>query len=314
MRPIRELSGLAGITPTGVCTTAIGTAAKVVTIGDGTYIPQPNDLIMVKFTNGNSIAAMTLNVNSSGAKNILLNGANTNTTTASLVAGAVLLLYCDGTYYHMMGSQRTSDSNTDTYDRMYWGITFTAGLAIYDYKILMMGVDGKLYPLTLETGTGTTKTVLTTELLLNGLILYYPTTTDIAANGALTNLYSEMNMTTLVYTANQASWTSQKPIYLKGTITAAGNFKLDNTTPTSFMTQTLPTTEDGFVYILLGYMYGTTSMRLTAVHPIYQYAQGSLRQYLPTHTHPSGPSGAVITVSASAPGSPAAGDFWYQVV
>lgn len=311
MRPIRELSGLAGVTPSGVCATAVGTAAKVVTIGDGTYIPQANDLIVIHFTNGNSATSMTLNVNSSGARTILLNGASTNTITATLTAGAKLLLYFDGTYYHMMGSQRTSDSDTDIYDRMYWGTTFTAGLAIYAYKILMMGVDGKLYPLTLETGTGTTKTVLTTELLLNGLILYYPSTTTVAANEALTNLYSEMNMTALAYTANQASWTSQKPIYIKGTITATGNFKLDNTSATSFLTQTLPTTEDGCVYILLGYMYGTSSMRLTAVHPIYQYVGGVLRQYIPEHTHAGGTK---ITVSGSAPGSPAAGDFWYQVV
>ena len=174
----------------------------------------------------------------------------------------------------------------NNYDRTYWGNAITAGAAIYSYKLLMQGTDGKFYPLTLETGTGTTKTVSTQEFEIHSQILYYATTTTVAANGTLTNVYSEYPVTVLQYTANQASWTSQKLIYLKGKINSAnGNFKLDNTTATSFMTQTLPTTEDGFVYILLGYMYGTTGLRLFQYHPIYEFRNGAIRLFVPVHSH-----------------------------
>lgn len=182
-----------------------------------------------------------------------------------------------------------ADANYDSnnYDRTYWGNTITAGAAIYDYKLLMQGVDGKFYPLTLENGTGTTKTISTQEFVINSPILYYATTTDVSANATFSNVYSEYPITTLQYTANQAVWTSQLPIYLKGTILTNGNFKLDGTTATSFMTQTLPTTDDGFVYIWLGQMYSTTGLRLTQSHPMYEYKDGIVRPYIPTHTHVS---------------------------
>lgn len=261
--------------------TAIGTAAKVATLSN--YTPAVGDLIALTFTNGNSVASPTLNINSLGAVGIRINNIAANTTICTLAAGAVLLLYFNGTYWIMMGSQRTSDS--DTTNMVYWGATTTAGAAIYDYKILMQGLDGKFYPLTLQTGTGTTKTVSTQEFQIDSPILYYNSATDVSAGATLTNLYTEYQIGSLSYTSNQASWTSQKLIYLKGTISATGNFVLDNTTYTSFMTQTLPSTDDGFVYVLLGYMYSATAMRIFSCHPIYQYKDSNLRLYVPTHTH-----------------------------
>lgn len=263
--------------------TAIGTAAKTATISG--YTLKTGDFIALTLTSGNSAAAMTLAINGGAAKNIRMNAVNTTTVFSTMAAGSVVLLYYDGTYFQMMGSQRTTDTDTDNFDRMYWNNAITAGVAIYDYKIIMQGTDGKFYPLTLETGTGTTKTVLTTELRIGSPILYYNTTTDVALNGSLSNVYSEFPLANMTYTFNVATWTSQQPVYLKGTVLGNGNFKLDNTTVTSFATQTLPTTDDGFVYILLGQMYSTTAMRLFQYHPIYQYKDGAIRQYIPTHTH-----------------------------
>ena len=50
------------------------------------------------------------------------------------------------------------------------------------------------------------------------------------------------------------------------------------------MTQDLPTTEDGKVYILLGYMYSTTGFRLIQYHPVYEFKNGSIRPYTPPAT------------------------------
>jgi hypothetical protein len=263
--------------------TAIATAAKTATISG--YTLKTGDFIALTLTSGNSAAAMTLAINGGAAKNIRMNAVNTTTVFSTMAAGSVILLYYDGTYFQMMGSQRTTDSDADTYDRIYWNNAITAGAAIYDYKIIMQGTDGKFYPLTLETGTGTTKTVLTTELRIGSPILYYNTTTDVALNGSLSNVYSEFPLANMTYTFNVATWTNQLPVYLKGTVLSNGNFKLDNTSVTSFATQTLPTTDDGFVYILLGQTYSTTAMRLFQYHPIYQYKDGAIRQYIPTHTH-----------------------------
>lgn len=202
--------------------------------------------------------------------------------TTHYSAGTIILLTyvinqsINGTLYTGWWAQ--ADYYSNNYDRMLWNSAVTAGATIYDYKILMQGIDGKFYPLTLETGTGTTKTISTQEFLLGCPILGYSLTSDVAVGSTTTNVYSEIQIT-LSYTANQASWTSQQPIYLKGTVNVNGNFVLDNTSYTSFITQTLPTTEDGFVYIMLGYMYSTTAVRLTSSHPMYEFKYGKLRPY-----------------------------------
>jgi len=278
---IKASGVIRNVTVSGTTSTAAATAAKVVSIPN--YTLTTGDLLSITFTNGNSVSNPTLNVNSTGAKNIRIGNTNASTTTMTISAGATLLLYYDGTYFQMMGSQRTSDSNL--YDRTYWGNAITAGATIYSYKLVMQSTDGKWYPLTLESGTGTTKTVSTQPFVINSPILYYATTTTVSPNTTFSNVYSEVPTTYLNYTANQGTWTSQLPIYLKGVINSSGNFVLDNTSYTSFLTQSLPTSEDGFVYILLGQMYSTTGIRLFQYHPIYEYKNGRVQPYNPSHTH-----------------------------
>lgn len=270
----KNLAGLHQII-TGTCSTAIGTAAKDVTIAG--YTLAAGHMLLITLTNGNNVASMTLNVNSTGAKNIYIGGVAVTATAGTFAAGGLMALIYDGTNFHLVGSQRTTDS--DTYDRTYWNNSITVGVALNDYKLLMQAADGKFYPFTIENGTGTTKTVSTQEFLFNSPILWYNSITDVAANGTTVNVYSEFYGTTLNYTANASSFTSQLPIYLKGTIQTNGTFKLDNTSYTSWLTQTLPTSDDGFVYIQLGYMYTTANMRLTATHPAYWYKDGMLRPY-----------------------------------
>ncbi len=272
---IKASGTIRNVTVHGTVGTAAATAAKVVNIPN--YTLTTGDLLSITFTLGNSVSAATLNVNSTGPNNIRLGNTNVTTTNMTLAAGSTVLMYFDGTYFQIMGSQRVSDSNT--YDRTYWNNAITAGTAIYDYKLIMQAPDGKWYPLTLEEGTSTTKTVSTQPFTINSPILYYATTTNVAANGTFSNVYSEIPMANLRYTANSSSWTNQKPIYLKGTINSSGNFVLDNTTYDSFITQTLPTSADGFVYILLGQMYSTTAMRLFQYHPIYEYKAGRVQPY-----------------------------------
>lgn len=263
----------------GTVATAAADAAKACTIS-GYTSATVGALFAITFTLGNTVAAMTLNINGLGAVGLRVNGVATSTVTATLAANATLLLYFDGTYLQLMGSQRVSDA--DTTDRMLWSNAVTAGITLYSYKLMMQGSDGKFYPLTLETGTGTTKTVSTVEFNIESPVLYYSSTTTVATNAATSAMvvHSECPITSLTYTFNQATWTAQLPIYLKGTITAAGRFKLDNTSYTSWATQTLPTTEDGFVYMLLGHAYSTTAMRLFESHPLIEYKGSKLRTYI----------------------------------
>ncbi|OHE41465.1 MAG: hypothetical protein A2Y16_05345 [Tenericutes bacterium GWF2_57_13] len=256
---------------------------------DGTWLGSKADItslysgltIMYRIPRAGA-ATVTLNLNGLGAK-IIYRFGTSKLTTHFTTNGLVFLTYttindggcwmCDSDY----------DSTSDY--ELRWQNNVTAGAAIYDYKIIMEGANGKFYPLTLETGTGTTKTVSTAEFRMGGVILWYASTTDIAAdaNFGAYALYESVYMSTLHYTANAASgFTAYRPIYLKGTINASGNFMLDNTTATSWLTQTLPTSDDGFVYILLGLMNSTTvDFRLVVSHPAFEYKDGAVRPYTP---------------------------------
>jgi hypothetical protein len=263
--------------------TAAATADKAVTLVG--YTPAIGDLVALTLTLGNTVAAMNLNINGAGNRSVRMNAINTNTTFATLAAGTVILLYWDGTYWQMMGSQRTSDSNT--IDQMQYSGAIQVGEATTRYKLLMLGSDGRYYPMTIgDSASSTTKTVSTATMRLGGPILYYGSTASLAINATSSGVYASISLSTQInYTANQiGGWTAYRPIYLKGTIDANGFFVLDNTTFTSFMTQTLPTSDDGFVYIMLGYAYSTANVRLILEHPIYIYKDGAVRLYPYTST------------------------------
>jgi hypothetical protein len=263
------------------CTTAGSTPAKEVV--DASRVPVAGDIVIVTFTNGNSVSNPTLNINSSGPKYIRLGATNASTTTMTVGAGGVVPLYFDGTYYNMFGSYRTSDSNT--YDRMLHGVAKQMGETLYRYKLILEGIDGKFYPIVTTNQTSATvvqKTPTNATLKIGGSILYYNTTTTVAANGTVNNTYSEINTANMVYSFNQnGGYQLQRPIYLVGIPQANGGYKLDS----NYYTQDLPTTEDGKIYIRLGLVYAQNSLRLEIEHPIYEFKDGKVRPYIPEHTH-----------------------------
>lgn len=88
----------------GTCSTAAGTAAKVVTCSNFDTLTT-GVTIHVKFTYSNSVASPTLNVNSTGAKTIYRYGTTAPSTSAktSWNAGSVVSFTYDGTYWQMNG-------------------------------------------------------------------------------------------------------------------------------------------------------------------------------------------------------------------
>lgn len=94
-----SFNGTAAVNNYGVCSTAAATAAKTVTVGS-TFSLVTGAQVTVKFTNENSVASPTLNVNSTGAKPIYRYGttaASTSASTSGWRAGAVIHLTYDGT-------------------------------------------------------------------------------------------------------------------------------------------------------------------------------------------------------------------------
>lgn len=97
----------------GECSTGASTAAKVVTLSPALTELKTGEVIFVKFTNTNSVANPTLNVNGLGAKNIRRYGSTSPSTSAasSWNAGSVVALVYDGTYWQMVGWINTTYSS-----------------------------------------------------------------------------------------------------------------------------------------------------------------------------------------------------------
>ena len=99
----------------GTCSTAAGTAAKVVTLDDTSWTLRKGACIAVKFTNTNTAAAITLNVNNTGAKSVYY-GEAVLTGTAAVSGGTadryIYYMY-DGTYWVFAGASRDLDTASD---------------------------------------------------------------------------------------------------------------------------------------------------------------------------------------------------------
>lgn len=97
----------------GVCSTAANTAAKTVTVAPALESLDTGALVFVKFSNSNTVANPTLNVNGLGAKGIRRYGTTTPSTSAasSWNAGSVVALVYDGSYWQMVGWLNTTYSS-----------------------------------------------------------------------------------------------------------------------------------------------------------------------------------------------------------
>ena len=84
--------------PQAYCSTAAGTAAKAASMSG--YVATAKRHVMITITNANTSAtAITMNINSTGAKPIYINGSASSTSNYTLPAGSYLVYY-DGTNYY----------------------------------------------------------------------------------------------------------------------------------------------------------------------------------------------------------------------
>jgi hypothetical protein len=230
-------------------------------------------------------ATTTLNINDLGAKTIYY--ANDSKLTTHYGARTLIMLQYDSQQDRFYAHDFFySDSNFN----LRWDLDFTVnnsagtGVAVHGYQMLIEGTDGKFYPCTEGGSSANTNSVSTVDLKIGGTMLMYNTSTDYNANATLTSsaVWAALETSTMEYWNNRDSgWaTADRPIYFVGTVQSNGSFQLDNTSYTSFLTQDLPTTDDGKIYIKIGWMANTyDSFRLENNHPIYVYKDGSLKEY-----------------------------------
>lgn len=279
----------------GTCTTAASTAVKVVTVDtfplDENDMPLIGTIIGVKFTaTDTSTTAPKLNVNDTGAYGIMYGAGTVATKASSSYTGYAnnyfyyVFVKVDDNYYWLWLNRSTYQSNTDVEPGRIYGTAYKTGNSpLLPYTICGMNADGNIESIVTSSGTGTGK-ARNTNGFRPGRFFYNANAgtngVSVAANTVITsNILWYWYTTAYIdfrYSSNCAkTLTAHKPIYIVGTIGNDGLFYLDE----NWWTQTLPTTEDGKVYVDIGMSYDTYRMVFNGATVAYQYVNGAIRMY-----------------------------------
>ena len=149
------------------------------------------------------------------------------------------------------------------------------------YQIFITGRDNKLVPMVTgasgTASTGTSKTMNTQAFDPFGLIGYTSSSSYKAADVLCSSsTWLATASLDLRYSFNCGSTlTANAPVYIVAQVQSDGTATLSS----PYYSQTLPSSADGKIYIYLGQAISTTNLNLQNDHPIYQYVDGSLKQY-----------------------------------
>lgn len=156
----------------GTCTTAASTAAKKVTLSNSDkWVLREGAMIAVKFTYSNTAANMTIEVGSTGAKRVWMNGAVTSSGFSGTSAGHYSYFVFDGTYWVWLNYDYDTDNDT-TYE----------GMSVAE----------------MTTGTATTLRTLTAANLSSGLATLVPAKLGISSSGSAAKFLNEKGQWTTI--------------------------------------------------------------------------------------------------------------------
>lgn len=266
---------------TSTSTVFTATVDGLTSLTDGTTVMLKNGVVT-------SEAGFTINVNGLGAKPVYSNLASATQDTTIFNINYTMLFVYDSTRVDggCWVCYRGYDSNTNTigYQIRTNSTPYTATDKGYRYRLWLETDDGKYMPVNTSTSTNATanrsSAMNTREFWIGGNILYNGTngTTNANATMGATSLWKQYTLS-LGYSFNNTGATLEMtypaPVYMVAKPTSNGKARLN----TPYYTQTLPSTENGLIYIYLGHMYSATSLELALDHPVYEYKNGGIRLY-----------------------------------
>ncbi len=255
------------------------------------------DGVAVMLKNGvvTSVSGFTININGLGEKPVYSNmgtghdtTAPTRDTTIFNINYTMLLVY--STDIVSGGGwicYRGYDSNTNTIG--YQVRTNSGNLPSSDtcarYRLLLTSADNtKWVPINISTSTDATtaRTLNTRAIDPFGPIVYNSTNGSVTSGSrpAVTTLWQQYTLTVgYSYVLSMTAW---KPVYLQCTPQTNGSAVMNA------LTQTLPSSKDGKIYIYLGIAYSSTAMELRTEHPVYYYDGSGIKLWsgsnIPTKT------------------------------
>lgn len=258
---------------TSTATVMTATVDGVDELVDGTCIFLQNGVIT-------SASGWTLNINGLGAKPVYqTNAAASRITTTFNVAYTYLFVYNEqrvsGGCWDMFFGYN-SDSTAYTVRTGY--AAFKPRNILYRYQLLLQYDETTVLPInTVSNSTATTKTLTTEDFDPFGMIRYYMSTGTVqtTANISASYLYQQYPVD-LRYSFNCGqTLTAHKSLYLVAVPQTNGRAKLHDKP----LSQELPQSEDGLIYIYLGQTFSTYQVALDMVHPIYCYKNGSIQKW-----------------------------------
>ena len=210
------------------------------------------------------------------------------------------------------GLQETSDANdANYYNREQYG-SKKAKNAIQRYMLMLSVDDEYLMGVTeVDNTVATTKAMSEEKFDPFREIFYWASTTRYAAEANIGDGMYRQYLCDIRYALNVGGYdkdsllTARKPLYLVASPTD-DNMAVLHTTP---FAQSLPTTEDGLLYIYLGMVYPDTKpyrVYLTLKHPVYKYINGKVREIKPAAeiaNEVNWDNAGIIPVSAGGTGS-----------
>lgn len=292
----------------GTWTAASGTWTGVSTdteLYDGKQI-----ILYMPFSGSGSNVTLNLTLaggGTTGAKDVYYES-TTRFTTHKGQNSQLHLIYHDaltlsnGTTYQGWWYVANRDTtNVGQLSRIYNSIKAKA--AIYRYQILLTYDGEYLLPVSNGNNNASANKTMTTEKFDPfGQIYYWLSTTTVSANAKINDwnhCMSHFNnaLIDLRYAFNTGTTlTANKAIYLVCVPQSDGSAKL-HATPIS---QTLPTTEDGFIYKYLGQAYDNYRITLDEDKPCYYYKNGSLRLWINQDTNAATVNGHTVAVDVPA--------------
>lgn len=175
------------------------------------------------------------------------------------------------------GLRETGD-DTNIWQLRHNSGNFIVSTALYRYMLCLQKNETTLIPINaVNNSTATTKALTTDAFNPFGQIVFYNSTTTINANASVgaSALFEQITFD-LRYSFNTGTTlTAHKDVYMVAVPQSNGMAKLHSTP----ITQILPTSENGLIYIHLGRAYSGYQIELYPVHLIYEYRNGSLRLY-----------------------------------
>ena len=227
-----------------------------------------------------SASGWTLDVNDLGALPVYSSQTGNRATTSYTNGCTMMFIYnatrieggCWDMYYGYY-------SDAIGYQLRRGAGAYKAKSVVYRYMMLLAYSETEVVPINnVSNDRTTTKTLTTDSFDPFGPILYYYSTTTVNAGESVSvsQAYDQYNSIDLRYSFNEGQTLTQgRDVFIVCVPQSDGRAKLAS----SPIAQSLPSTDDGLLYILLGRATSTYQITLVIKHPIYYYKAGALRQW-----------------------------------